>query len=254
MSTEFEAIRRSDAVSSKAIDTIKKMIAQGDLGPGQRLPAERDLASRLGVSRPSLREAIRALVSLNILESRHGDGTFVSSLELELLAEPIDFVLQVNKDSLSALFEARQVLEAGTASLAAERATDLELAHLEVFVRQARGGIDSPEVFIEHDMDFHERVSKAAKSPILSSMLGSIRTLAYVGRKETAKDATLRARALTDHENVVKALKARNPQAAYDAMSAHLKRSGAIAVKALDREKARLEPDGDGAALLDGTE
>ena len=72
---------------------------RGELRAGQRLPAERDLAVQLALSRPSLREAIRALIALNILESRHGEGTFVSSLDPELLSEPIDFVLQVNDDA-----------------------------------------------------------------------------------------------------------------------------------------------------------
>src|SRR5690242_3473316 len=80
----FPVIRRT-AVAKEAIDTIKELIVAGEVSPGQRLPAERELAARLGVSRPSLREAIRALIALNILESRHGEGTFVSSLHPEIL-------------------------------------------------------------------------------------------------------------------------------------------------------------------------
>src|SRR5438067_5760864 len=103
---------------------VKGMILRGELQAGQKLPPERELAAQLGVSRSSLREAIRALIALNILESRHGNGTFVTSLDPELLAEPIDFVLKVNESALDALFEARKVVEAGVAALAAERATD----------------------------------------------------------------------------------------------------------------------------------
>src|SRR5436190_20889601 len=125
MTVAFKTLRR-DAVADQAIETIKEMIVRGDVRAGQRLPPERELAAQLGVSRPSLREAIRALIALNILDSRHGDGTFVSSLEPDLLIKPIDFVLQVNDGGMDALFEARRELEAGIAALAAERATDLE--------------------------------------------------------------------------------------------------------------------------------
>jgi GntR family transcriptional regulator, transcriptional repressor for pyruvate dehydrogenase complex len=217
----FPTIRRS-AVAADAIATIKEMIVRGEIKAGQRLPAERDLAVRLGVSRPSLREAIRALIALNILESRHGEGTFVSTLEPELLAEPIDFLLQVNTTALVALFEARRALEAGVASLAAERATDLELAQLEDFVLLGRGKVGDPEAFIEHDVEFHARLRQAARSPILASLLSSVNTLSYESRRYTAQSAATRSRALADHERMIKVLKARDPQAAHMAMVEHL--------------------------------
>jgi len=219
---EFQAIRRSSPVAHDAIDTIKQMIVRGEIGPGQRLPAERELAVQLGVSRPSLREAIRALIALNILDSRHGEGTFVSSLEPELLSEPIDFLLQVNESALLALFEARRVLEAGVAALAAERATDLELSDLEDFVRIGRTKLQDAEAFIEHDIEFHERLRRAARSPILGSLLSSVATLSTVSRRQTAQSATIRTRALADHEAMVRVLKARDPAAAHTAMVQHL--------------------------------
>jgi GntR family transcriptional repressor for pyruvate dehydrogenase complex len=218
---QFETIRRN-AVAHEAIATIKAMIVRGDLRAGQRLPAERELAAQLGVSRPSLREAIRALITLNILESRHGEGTFVSSLEPDLLAEPIDFVMQVDDGGIAAVFEARHVLEAGIAALAAERATDLELAELEDYVSAGRAKLDDPEAFIEHDIEFHDRLRRAARSPVLSSMLGSISTLAVEMRRRTAQSQAVRARAHADHARMVKTLKARDPEAARLAMIAHL--------------------------------
>jgi GntR family transcriptional repressor for pyruvate dehydrogenase complex len=218
---QFETIRRF-AVADEAIGTIKQMIVRGDLTAGQRLPAERDLAAQLGVSRPSLREAIRALIALNILESRHGEGTFVSSLEPELLSEPIDFVLQVNGDALFSLFEARRVLEAGIAALAAERATDLELAELEDFARLGQTKLADPAEFIEHDIEFHARLRAAARSPVLASMLSSVSSLSIASRRLTAQDPAIRARALADHRAMVKALKSRDAQRTHDLMVAHL--------------------------------
>jgi GntR family transcriptional regulator, transcriptional repressor for pyruvate dehydrogenase complex len=218
---QFAAIRRN-AVAGEAIDTIKQMIVRGDLTAGQRLPSERDLAVQLGVSRPSLREAIRALIALNILESRHGEGTFVSTLEPELLAEPIDFVLQVNDGAIISLFEARRVLEAGVAALAAERASDLELSELEDFVKAGRVKVNDPEAFIVHDVEFHARLRKAARSPVLASLLSSVSALSVASRRLTAQDPATRARALADHEAMVKVLKARDAEAARDKMVEHL--------------------------------
>lgn len=218
---QFEMIRRN-AVADEAIEIIKEMIVRGELKAGQRLPPERDLAVQLGVSRPSLREAIRALIALNILESRHGEGTFVSSLEPELLSEPIDFVLQINSDALFSLFEARRVLEAGVAALAAERATDLELAELDDFVKLGQTKLADPNEFIEHDIEFHTRLRTAARSPVLASLLSSVSALSIASRRLTAQDSATRKRALADHKAMVKALKERDAQRAHDLMVAHL--------------------------------
>lgn len=218
---DFPLLRKR-AVANETIETIKEMIVRGEVSAGQRLPAERDLAARFGVSRPSLREAIRALIALNILESRHGEGTFVSSLEPELLAEPIDFVLQVNADALFSLVEARLVLETGIAALAAERATDLELLQLEDFAQLGRRLLDDPDAFIEHDIEFHGRIRRMARSPILSSLLESVNALSLESRRRTARSAQVRSRAHADHQAMAKTLKARDPDAARAAMAAHL--------------------------------
>lgn len=210
------------AVANQTIETIKEMIVRGEVTAGQRLPAERELAARFGVSRPSLREAIRALIALNILESRHGEGTFVSSLEPELLAEPIDFVLRVNADALFSLLETRLVLETGIAALAAERATDLELLQLEDFAKLGRPLLDDPAAFIDHDVEFHARIRRMARSPILSSLLDSVNALAVASRRRTAANRDVRTKALADHEAMAKTLKARDPDAAREAMAAHL--------------------------------
>src|SRR5439155_25898864 len=161
MTVEFQTIRRN-AVAHEAIDTIKRMIVRGELQAGQRLPAERDLAAQLGLSRPSLREAIRALIALNILESRHGEGTFVSSLEPDLLTEPIDFVLQVNDGGLRALFEARRVLEAGGAPPPAPPATGPELAEAVHSVKHGAAKLRDAAAINPHDRKFHAQSRSVA--------------------------------------------------------------------------------------------
>jgi GntR family transcriptional repressor for pyruvate dehydrogenase complex len=220
---DFQVIERTD-VADATIGTIKTMIVGGELRPGQRLPAERDLAAQLGVSRPSLREAIRALITLNILESRHGEGTFVGELEPEQLARPIDFLLHIDPDSLVSLFEVRRVLEEGAAALASVRATDLELSNLEDFCQKGRRLVRDADSFVEHDIEFHARIHKMARNPILARILVSVAAQAVRSRRQTATSAAVRSHALADHLSIVKVLKSRDSSAARDAMGSHIQR------------------------------
>jgi DNA-binding FadR family transcriptional regulator len=125
----FTKLPRSSAAAD-AVRAIQEMILSGRLTPGQRLPAERELSELLGISRPTLRETIRSLVSLNILESRHGAGTFVASLDASALLAPLQFVMALHGRTVDELFEARLVLEPALAALAATRATDEQVAAL----------------------------------------------------------------------------------------------------------------------------
>src|SRR6478752_3837773 len=124
------------SLTQAAIDQIKGMIVRGELRPGDRLPKESELAARLNLSRGSLREAVRGLALVRVLEVRQGDGTYVTSLKPELLLESISFFteLQAGEASLQQILEARRMLEAGTTALAAQLATAEELAALERLV------------------------------------------------------------------------------------------------------------------------
>jgi GntR family transcriptional regulator, transcriptional repressor for pyruvate dehydrogenase complex len=218
----FPEIQRR-AVATEAISTLKQMIIRGELTAGQRLPSERELALLLGVSRPSLREAIRALIAMNVLESRQGDGTYVTSLEPELLAEPIDFLLQVSHAGLISLLEARRAIEAEVVQLAAKRATDLELRELERFADSGRGKLDDVDAFIDYDAEFHERIRVMARSPILGSLMSTIRELVREMRRRISSPA-LRRSVLADHRAIARALSKRDAERASAAMIKHLER------------------------------
>ena len=239
--TRFAPVRRA-SITNEAIKTIKRMIAQGELTAGQRLPAERELAAQLGVSRPSLRECIRALIALNILESRHGEGTFVTSLDPELLAEPIDFVLGINDAAVGSLFEARQVLEGGVAALAAQRATDLELAELGDLVSASRAIMDEPDAFVESDVMFHDLIRRSARTPILGSLVTSLGAISTETRRRSVLRTAMRAQAVRDHSAIVAALKARDPERARSAMVDHL-----------DHSREAHASDGDSVRYVSGS-
>src|SRR5437879_5480106 len=123
-----EAIARPPAATEHAVGAIMRLLMSGKLGPGDRVPAERELALRLGVSRSTLREAIRGLAMMRVVQVRHGGGIFVTSLDAPLLLEAAGFAMQLMRDhEVVELFEVRAILEGSAAALASARMTDDQL-------------------------------------------------------------------------------------------------------------------------------
>lgn len=213
---------RRRGAADEAIATIKSMIIDGRLGPHDRMPAEQDLAAALKVSRPTIREATRALVALNILEARHGDGTYVTSLAPELLAEPIDFLLRIDADSIALLAETREVLETGIAALAADRATEADIERLTRTVEEYSRNVSTVAKCIELDQRFHREVADAARSPILTSMLSTVSMLAAKSRQSSARSLAVRKQSDHDHRALLGAIIERDAVAAREHMAAHL--------------------------------
>ncbi|MEZ4768608.1 MAG: GntR family transcriptional regulator [Caldilineales bacterium] len=116
----FEPVRKS-AIAEEISARLLTLIQEKQLKPGDKLPPERELAATMQVSRPSLREALRALALMNVLEIRQGDGAYVTSLEPDLLVEHLDFVISLDDSTIHHLFEVRRILETGIAQLAAQR-------------------------------------------------------------------------------------------------------------------------------------
>jgi GntR family transcriptional regulator, transcriptional repressor for pyruvate dehydrogenase complex len=198
------------------------MILDGELKPFDRLPGEKDLAAALGVSRPTAREAVQALVALNILDVRHGDGTYVTSLEPRLLAAPMDFLLSLDHGSQLVLTESRRVLESGIAGLAAGRAAASDIASLRDIADLYRASVGDIEECIALDQRFHDEVARIAANPILASMLSTLAMLTQRSRKHTARSLAVRKRSDIDHRDIVDAIAKRDSAAAAAAMSAHV--------------------------------
>ncbi|MFF5228548.1 FadR/GntR family transcriptional regulator [Dactylosporangium sp. NPDC000521] len=217
---EFAKVERTSAAAG-AVRAIQQMIVDGRLTPGQRLPAERELSELLGISRPTLRETIRALVGLNILESRHGAGTFVAGLSTAALLEPMRFVMALNERTVEELFEARLLLEPALAALAARRATDEQVAAM----RAAIGGGDQ----VEADVLLHRLIAGASGNALLAAMLESLSGLGRSSRSMTSGRPGMSERTAEDHEAIVAAVEQRDPDAARRAMAAHLERIAAVA-------------------------
>lgn len=210
-------------VTDEAILKIKEMILDGRLTAGERLPPEKELSEQLGLSRSSLREAVKALEIIRVLDVRRGDGTYVTSLEPRLLSEAMAFIVDLHQDtSVLELFEVRRILEPAAASIAATRISGDQLALLRAST--ATVPIDtSVEDLVSHDLEFHRIIAHASGNSYLASLLdglssGTVR--ARVWRGLTEERAV--ARTVDEHAAIVEALARRDGELARALMTVHI--------------------------------
>jgi len=198
------------------------LLREKHLRPGDKLPPERELAAMMQVSRASLREGLRALSMMNVIEVRQGLGTFVTSLEPELLVEQLSLVLSLDDSTITQLFETRKIIEVGAVALAAKRVTAEHLAALHTLLHQAENAVDDPAQFLQIDVQLHKKIVDIANNPILSRILDSISQLGLASRSRTTYIPGLLQRSVADHQAIVAALAAGEAEAASQAMLAHL--------------------------------
>ncbi|MFE9119236.1 FadR/GntR family transcriptional regulator [Streptomyces sp. NPDC007172] len=211
------------AVTDEAIEKIKAMIVSGALRPGDRLPKESELAAGLGLSRNSLREAVRALSLIRILDVRQGDGTYVTSLDPRLLLEAMGFVVDFHRDDTVLEFLAvRRILEPAATALAATRLTEAELEALSAQL-DALEEASSVDELVSADLAFHRGIVAGAGNAVLCSLLDGLSgpaTRARSWRGLVQEDAVGRAR--HEHRAILTALRARDTEAARAWATVHI--------------------------------
>lgn len=233
------------SVTTEAIEKIKGMILSGELRPGDKLPRENELAERLALSRSSLREAVRALAALNVLEARQGDGTYVTSLTPDVLLEVIGFGIDLVTDpSLLEVFQVRRFLETEATAAAAISITDDELTSLRDCMAQMDRA-ESVEELVRADEEFHHIVAGATRNSVLVALLDNlssrtVRARLWRGTMETG----VVERTKQWHHAILEGLEARDPQRARAADLMHLAEGEAWLRRALGW-------DGDGAAPVE---
>ena len=204
------------------VTRILDLLRAGQLRPGDRLPPERELAARLDVSRPTLREALRALSILGVLEIRHGGGAVVAAPEPEGLLQPLDLFVTLGPGDMAALFEARIEIEPLIAARAAERLSDAQLARLRDLVAAQVAHPDDAELFHDTDIELHKTILDAAGNPYLARFGRLLQVLGDQGRKSYQKRKHLRQRSIEDHQRLMAALGGRDAGAAQRAMRQHM--------------------------------
>jgi len=211
------------AVTDEAIEKIKAMIVSGTLRAGDRLPKEADLAAELGLSRSSLREAVKALSLVNILDVRQGDGTYVTSLEPTLLLEALSFIVDFHRDAtVLELLQVRRILEPAATAMATERATDDEIDDLRKLL-DSLGPEPAVEDLVANDLEFHRRIAVSSGNSVLSSLLESLSAptvRARVWRGLT--QAGVGARTVAEHRAILDAMASRDPEAARSWATVHI--------------------------------
>ena len=211
------------AVTDQAIEKIKSMIVSGELSPGDRLPPEKELAEHLGLSRNSMREAVKALEVIRVLDVRRGDGTYVTSLEPHLLLEAISFVVDMHDDSsLLEIFTVRRILESQATALAASHAGEEDITELRREI-ELGGDASSVESLVEHDVRFHGHIARLGGNAYLASLVESLTTQtvrARVWRGITEQGAV--ARTIAEHRAIVDALERGDALLASALTTAHI--------------------------------
>ncbi|THV36426.1 FadR/GntR family transcriptional regulator [Glycomyces buryatensis] len=210
------------------VNGVKRMILEGELRPGERLPIEKDLAETLGVSRGSLREGVRALTILGILDTRQGDGTYVTSLDLSRLLAPMGFVVDLQGDGqFQHVHAIRRMLEGESARLAASRITDEALGEAKTLLDEAERILDKTpqehERIIEIDIAFHRIIAAHTGNPVLAGMVEALasRTVRERLWRSLREDGVDR-RTHGEHIAILRALRAHDPESARIRMTNHL--------------------------------
>ncbi|MCL5046308.1 MAG: FadR family transcriptional regulator [Actinobacteria bacterium] len=209
-------------VSDNIVKQIRALIEEGKISVGQKLPAERELAQQLSVSRISVREAIKSLAVMGLVEVRSGEGTFVRSITPQDVADPIRYAMLMERRTLRELLEVRRVLEVELAGLAAERATPEDLEVMEQTLFDMARDIEVNRNYLDSDIAFHNAITEAAGNTLLHNMISTVGDLMIDSRRKTTMVPGSGLRALRGHQQIFDRIKARDAQGARQAMRDHL--------------------------------
>lgn len=207
----------------KIVEQIETRILDGDLKPGDRLPSERELGKQFGVSRTSIREAIRVLTLRGLVAVNHGRGTFVTDETSKAVRYSLNLLVQVgDKESFQNLIEIREILEPVIASFAASRATEENLTVMREAIVIMDDSVEDPTGYIEADLDFHLALAEASQNPLILILLDLLIVQLREQRFWAASVDTSLKRSQVHHRRVLTAVEEKNPEAARIAMQGHM--------------------------------
>lgn len=257
-----EPIKREPLATEIARRLVDYLLA-GGVEPGARMPSERQLAEAFGVGRGAMREALKALTLLGLVEVRHGDGTYLKQPDSALLPQVIEWGLLLGERRTLDLVEARQRIEVDIVGLAAARRDDDDVAALQRLLatmeRLSRPGAD-PAGFVDADVAFHLRLAAAARNTALRDILSSIQALLRAWIRRVIADGEHSDASYQEHIPIYEAVKRGEIAAAEAAMDAHMRSAASRLEQALTEAQARGELDrgrrrvGQSLVALDGAE
>lgn len=214
---------RTSRLYEQIVQQIEESVLNGSLKPGDQLPAERELAQRLGVSRTAVREAVKALREKGLVEAYSGRGTFITNGTTNAARQSFDLMVKIGQQEGSThLAELRLILEPGIAALAAERIEEEHLGAMREAVAVMERSQKSPEAYIEADLDFHLALAEAAANPLILSLIDSIVGLLREQRIKIFNVEGGPQRGQVHHKRILAAVERRDSQMAREAMGSHL--------------------------------
>jgi DNA-binding FadR family transcriptional regulator len=215
---------KKESVRVQVFRQLRDQVLRRTWPPGSKIPSEHELSRTMGVSRVSIREGIQHLVSLGILETRHGEGTFVRELSGEIYFNSLIPLMALDETDIFHVLEYRRIIEKGTAALAAERATDRDLTEMEaVYDRMVRSQDDVAE-FARADLEFHLVVATATGNSVLIKVNNVLRSVLSVSMENIVSTLGMRD-GLHYHRLLIEAVRSRNAREAERLMEEHVVRT-----------------------------
>jgi GntR family transcriptional repressor for pyruvate dehydrogenase complex len=212
----------STRIYEEIVRQIRTLISEGKLKSGDRLPPERELAERFKVSRPSVREALRTLESMGLIEIRLGEGTFVREISVDSLIEPLALVMLTQREAVEELFEARRLLEPAIAGLAARRSTEEEIHEMERILEEQAREVATGRTGLTQDAAFHAAIASSAHNRAITRIVYALIDLLTQSREEALQVPGRAARSHQDHRRIMEAIRQRDATSAQRAMLDHL--------------------------------
>jgi DNA-binding FadR family transcriptional regulator len=226
MSTEPISRRK---LYQEVLERIQLRISNGELGPGQQLPSERELMDQYGVGRPAVREALQELARSGIVEIHHGERARVvvptAALLINQIAGGARHLLQTQPDTLEHLKNARVFFEAGMARMAAQHATAEQVEGLQARLEEQRASMVNLDLFIVRDMAFHREIATISGNPIFPALIEAMFNWASAYYRTIVRAPGAEQLTLDEHQRIIDAIAARDPDAAAKSMQDHLLRA-----------------------------
>jgi GntR family transcriptional repressor for pyruvate dehydrogenase complex len=231
-------LTREATLAQRVEQELERLIIESRLGPGERLPSERELAAQFGVSRTVVREAVRALAAKRLVDVSVGRGTVVRAPSPESAGESMKLLLmmQAGDAGVDKVSEIRHVIENEIAYLAAARRTEDDVRTLEGILHQMRRHVDAPEVYITSDVEFHAALARATQNELFVIVLDSLVEIMIEVRLLTLRVPGIARLALDYHERILEAVRAGDPDAARAVMDKHMDQATAKLRESVDNE------------------
>jgi GntR family transcriptional regulator, transcriptional repressor for pyruvate dehydrogenase complex len=213
---------KKEGVPERIVHRILDLVKTGNLKAGDKLPAEREMIEIFGVSRPTLREAFRALSALGVVEIRHGGGAFITELDARSLLAPLSFFVSLIPENVSQTFECRRLVEVELAGKAAQSATAQDVQEFEAMLAAQMRIVDDPVAFRILDIEFHEKVYSLAGNAVMEQVALAFYNIGLEERRRATSSSKVTRQSVTDHGLIVAGIRSGDAESTRQAMLSHL--------------------------------